>query len=91
MALTKCPECRGQVSDQASACPHCGYPLAGGTPRARAIVQIAVGLAVALVVGLGVLLQGRPGSGAPPILGILIIVFVVGLVAVVVTLRRRSV
>jgi hypothetical protein len=27
MALIQCPECSGQVSDQALACPHCGYPL----------------------------------------------------------------
>lgn len=25
--LTKCPECELQVSDKASVCPHCGYPL----------------------------------------------------------------
>lgn len=25
--LIKCPECELQVSDKASACPHCGYPL----------------------------------------------------------------
>ena len=25
--LTKCPECELQVSDKASICPHCGYPL----------------------------------------------------------------
>lgn len=90
MALTKCPECRAQVSDQASACPHCAYPLAGGSRQKRAIVQMAVGMAVALVAGLGVLLQGRQGSGTPPILVILIVVFVVGLLAVVVTLKRRS-
>ncbi len=90
MALTKCPECRGQVSDQASACPHCGYPLAGRTPRVRAMVQMAVGMAVALIAALGILLQGRQGSGAPPLIGILIIVFVVGLLAVVFTLKRRS-
>lgn len=24
MALTKCPECDGQISDRAVACPHCG-------------------------------------------------------------------
>ncbi len=30
MALTKCPECDGDVSDQAAACPHCGYPIRGG-------------------------------------------------------------
>ena len=27
MALLKCPECSGKVSDQATACPHCGYPM----------------------------------------------------------------
>ena len=27
MALIKCPECEGQVSDKAYACPHCGYPI----------------------------------------------------------------
>ena len=27
MALIKCPECGGTVSDAASTCPHCGYPL----------------------------------------------------------------
>jgi hypothetical protein len=28
MALVECPECRGQVSDAAAACPHCGHPVA---------------------------------------------------------------
>ena len=27
MALIKCPECGGQVSDRAAACPHCGFPV----------------------------------------------------------------
>ena len=27
MALTNCPECGKEVSDQADQCPHCGYPL----------------------------------------------------------------
>jgi len=30
MALVNCPECDGQVSDQAAMCPHCGYPIRGG-------------------------------------------------------------
>ena len=25
MALIKCPECKGQVSDTAESCPYCGY------------------------------------------------------------------
>lgn len=28
MALIKCPECGGQVSDSATICPHCGFSLA---------------------------------------------------------------
>lgn len=27
MALVKCPECQGNISDKARTCPHCGYPL----------------------------------------------------------------
>ena len=27
MALIKCPECQTEVSDRASACPRCGYPI----------------------------------------------------------------
>lgn len=27
MALLKCPECGGMVSDKAKCCPHCGYPI----------------------------------------------------------------
>ena len=27
MALIKCPECGGQVSDKADVCIHCGYPI----------------------------------------------------------------
>jgi hypothetical protein len=30
MALVPCPECGREVSDQALACPHCGYPIRGG-------------------------------------------------------------
>lgn len=25
--IQECPECKGSVSDQAAACPHCGHPL----------------------------------------------------------------
>jgi len=27
MALIQCPECKGQVSTEATACPSCGYPV----------------------------------------------------------------
>ena len=35
MALIKCPECAHDVSDQAAACPQCGFPIQrtnGATP-----------------------------------------------------------
>lgn len=28
MMLITCPECGGKISDQAEACPGCGYPMA---------------------------------------------------------------
>lgn len=31
--LITCPECELQVSDKASACPHCGYPMTRGQNR----------------------------------------------------------
>lgn len=33
--LIKCPECGKDISDQASSCPHCGYPI----KEARYIVE----------------------------------------------------
>lgn len=33
MALITCPECNGQVSDKATTCPHCGYPIAANNPQ----------------------------------------------------------
>ena len=35
MALITCPECNGQVSDKATVCPHCGYPIAANTPQEK--------------------------------------------------------
>jgi len=31
MAVVECPDCRGKVSDQAPACPHCGRPMGAAT------------------------------------------------------------
>jgi len=38
MAIVACPECKGQVSSAASACPHCGHPMAASAvlPRVAA-------------------------------------------------------
>ena len=27
MAMVKCPECNGDISDKALTCPHCGFPI----------------------------------------------------------------
>ena len=35
MALIKCPECKGKVSDKAQACPHCGCPISLSQETAR--------------------------------------------------------
>jgi len=32
MALISCPECEKQVSDHATACPFCGYPIKQSDP-----------------------------------------------------------
>ena len=37
MALMKCPECAREVSDKASACPNCGYPIAAAAQGGPAI------------------------------------------------------
>lgn len=31
MALIRCPECNREISDKATACPGCGYPLKDNT------------------------------------------------------------
>src|SRR4051812_44517015 len=68
MALTTCPDCSTQVSDQAAACPKCGRPIASphayGAPVAPkkgmsvlAIVLLVLGLGAVAVVGLLVVLS----------------------------------
>ena len=67
MPLQKCPVCGGDVSDSASACPHCGHPLVGraappqspppgppprsGTPAAFFIMLIGTVLVMVSLVG----------------------------------------
>ena len=48
MALVRCPECGGEASERAWACPGCGYPVA----RDAAVVtrtMLAVGIAATLL------------------------------------------
>lgn len=40
MALIKCPECGQEVSDKATACPRCAYPIAKIAARGKIRVKI---------------------------------------------------
>jgi predicted nucleic acid-binding Zn ribbon protein len=53
MALIKCHECSGQVSDHARTCPHCGAPVIATIKRRQkaVLIQIAISIVLALVVG----------------------------------------
>ena len=51
MALVACTECGKQVSTQASTCPSCGAPVAGGPVRREPVVNAGLLGKVAAVVG----------------------------------------
>lgn len=54
MAITKCPECGGQVSDKAPACPSCGAPRstpAGAARKTASGLWTAIKIFVALIFG----------------------------------------
>lgn len=55
MALTRCPECEREISDQAAACPHCGHPLQQAPlPEAQqTVIQQPQGSSLAKGVGSG--------------------------------------
>ncbi len=40
MTLIKCPECEQDVSSEANACPHCGYPLSPTAHDSRPVQVI---------------------------------------------------
>jgi DNA-directed RNA polymerase subunit RPC12/RpoP len=54
MALIKCHECGGQVSDQAWTCPHCGAPVIVTIHRGpkAVLVSLAIRLALGLFLGM---------------------------------------
>ncbi len=59
MALIECNECHKQISDSASACPHCGYPRKWYlqkidiNPAFRSFAYIAIGIAITALVVIG--------------------------------------
>jgi TM2 domain-containing membrane protein YozV len=94
MALIACTECGKQISDQASACPHCGAPLgryvASTRPEEPRLVKSAKSRGVYIILGLffgffGIhnFYAGRFGVGAIQLITVLVLGwFVVGFVIV---------
>ena len=54
MALMKCPECKESISDKASFCPHCGFPITENTTETTYEIEkgkpLGSGLATFLMV-----------------------------------------
>lgn len=51
MALIKCPECGEQISEKATTCIHCGYPLQGNSvkptvPEKYKVILVSTGIKV---------------------------------------------
>ncbi len=71
MALTKCRECGGQVSTEATACPHCGAPVrplspAQGAPRSAKRPRRTWPIIVATVVLLALWISHESSRRSPP-------------------------
>lgn len=85
MSLINCKECGKEISDQATACPHCGAPLAAqpvGAPNAMAcprcniaLIPITRPVSVSLAgfFGIGFVLIGLVALLFNPVVGILTI------------------
>ena len=62
MALVECPECNEEVSEQAMACPQCGFPLSPFMRRKNR--SIAILLAIFLgSIGIHRFYLNQPGMG----------------------------
>jgi predicted nucleic acid-binding Zn ribbon protein len=53
MALIKCHECSGQISDHARTCPQCGAPVIATIKRRQkaALIDLGVRLTFAIIAG----------------------------------------
>lgn len=75
MAMTKCPECGDDISDQASQCPHCGVEFKGPQSTGEWLGETALSLIAALLLigALGFLCTGNVPVAV--VLGVLFLVF----------------
>ena len=42
MAIIKCPECGKEISDKATSCPNCGFPLTKEQPEKEKVKEYTV-------------------------------------------------
>ena len=65
MALIHCPECRCEISDQAAACPKCGYPVKRdtGTSQSDAAGVRQVLIARGKIAAIKFYRESKPGLG----------------------------
>lgn len=57
MAVIKCKECNGTVSDKAYSCPHCGYIFETKKRRAMSSLAKLSLVGVAIIIGFIVFIQ----------------------------------
>ncbi len=88
MALITCPECGKKVSDSATACPGCAYPLKNSSSSSKRVQTIEktskkwkglqlIGFIFAMI-GLLMVFGSDPKSGATP--GVAVLLLAVGIV-----------
>ncbi len=75
MALTLCPECKKEVSSEASSCPSCGHPIKP-QPQQRLWNPGLAAVLSFFIPGLGQIYRGQIAAGL-----ILLIVTIIGYVA----------
>lgn len=67
MSLVSCNECKRQISDQATSCPHCGCPTSSSKNRSfrskRILVSVCIALALVAIGSIIALIAILSGNG----------------------------
>lgn len=98
MALIKCPECGGQVSDAAKACPHCGYQLTDPQPQVQQTREVMRRselsdpklVAPVLVIGVIIILIGAYLVLNAPTTGIFVLLVGAAVILVAYATKQRT-
>lgn len=64
MALINCPECKKEISNKATACPHCGCPI-GKKPKSSSdkLLDVVRFLLIIFILGYLLIVIGSIGAG----------------------------